>query len=183
MDYLEIIERAADQALTHADPLLKKRRNGPSQSTAAVKHCAIKTAPLQVTAGSDFEIKQFRPVSEFKIEQIRTESEFNAKAQQTISDFRNNLKAETKQLAIRPTYYSVQIKQQLWEKSGGVCEYVDAMTNRRCSSKFGLDRDHIIPIAKGGTHEISNLRLLCHSHHQLVTIHEFGIEKMNTYLR
>lgn len=44
----------------------------------------------------------------------------------------------------------------LWHKQRGCC----ALTGRRLGRDAHLD--HIVPLARGGGHEISNLRFLCH---------------------
>lgn len=37
----------------------------------------------------------------------------------------------------------------------------DAYTCKSCGSKQELQVDHIIPLAKGGSHDLSNLQTLC----------------------
>lgn len=44
------------------------------------------------------------------------------------------------------------------------CEYVDPITGRKCESNYQLQKDHIIPKAKGGSDYASNLRTLCRTH-------------------
>jgi len=79
----------------------------------------------------------------------------------------------------RRTYYSIKTDKILWEKANSQCEYIDTISGRRCSSKFGLERDHIIPLAKGGSNDIKNLRLLCRTHNQLMARRHFGAEKVS----
>jgi hypothetical protein len=38
-----------------------------------------------------------------------------------------------------------------------------------CGATFGLEIDHVIPVAEGGPTELNNLALLCHHHHFLKT--------------
>lgn len=78
----------------------------------------------------------------------------------------------------RKTYYSIKTDKILWQRAGSQCEYTDKKTNKRCSSKFGLERDHIVPRAKGGSNAIQNLRLLCRAHNQLEARRHFGINKI-----
>ena len=73
----------------------------------------------------------------------------------------------------RPTYYSVEFDHQLWERAQAQCEYIDELSGRRCCSRFGLERDHIVPLAKGGTNELSNMRLLCRTHNLLMSRRHF----------
>ena len=48
----------------------------------------------------------------------------------------------------------------------GCCSYVDRHTGRRCGSRFFLEIDHIVPVARGGGAEPANLRLRCSAHHR-----------------
>jgi hypothetical protein len=74
----------------------------------------------------------------------------------------------------RLTYYPREHDRELWTRAGSCCEYVDLQSGRRCECKFGLQREHIIPIARGGTNELSNMQLLCQSHNQLRAQQVFG---------
>ena len=44
----------------------------------------------------------------------------------------------------------------------------------RCTSKYNLHIDHIVPYAQGGTHDPENLRVLCAAHNQLEAHRIFG---------
>ena len=46
------------------------------------------------------------------------------------------------------------IKQKLFERASRKCE--------KCGSTRNLEVHHKIPIEQGGTHDLSNLKLLCH---------------------
>lgn len=69
----------------------------------------------------------------------------------------------------------VSTKKAVWQKVQGCCEYLDKESKVRCLSKFALQPDHIIPIALGGTDEISNLQLLCRAHNSRRSIKTFGV--------
>jgi hypothetical protein len=49
-------------------------------------------------------------------------------------------------------------------KAQHCCEYVSAETGRRCETRFQLQIDHRIPLAKGGGNNPENLKLLCRTH-------------------
>jgi len=59
-----------------------------------------------------------------------------------------------------------------WRRAGGRCELV--INGRRCGSTKGAQVDHITPVSQGGTHALTNLRVLCGEHHRAKTAHEGG---------
>jgi hypothetical protein len=61
-------------------------------------------------------------------------------------------------------HISVKIKRQLLENAHYECEYVDPVTGRKCTSQHQLQIDHRQPLALGGSHDESNLRVLCRLH-------------------
>jgi 5-methylcytosine-specific restriction endonuclease McrA len=67
-------------------------------------------------------------------------------------------------LHVRPVL-PVAMKREVWKKSQGQCCYSHG--GKRCSSRFQLQIDHIVSVAKGGKNEIGNLQLLCRAHNQL----------------
>ncbi|MBI5201263.1 MAG: HNH endonuclease [Elusimicrobia bacterium] len=58
-------------------------------------------------------------------------------------------------------------------RDGGRCTY-HPKGGVRCAATTGLEIDHIVPRAKGGTDELSNLRLLCREHNRSEAVREFG---------
>jgi hypothetical protein len=81
----------------------------------------------------------------------------------------------------RPTYYKREFDRALWERAQSQCEFIDEKTTRRCDCRFGLQREHVIPLALGGTNDISNMQLLCATHNQLRARHVFGNKKINAF--
>jgi hypothetical protein len=81
----------------------------------------------------------------------------------------------------RPTYYKREFDRALWERAGSQCEFLDEKTGRRCDCRFGLQREHVIPLALGGTNDLSNMQLLCATHNQLRARAVFGNKKMDAY--
>jgi hypothetical protein len=60
----------------------------------------------------------------------------------------------------------ITIRRQLMEKAGKCCEYVNN-NGQRCDGIYQLQVDHKIPVALGGSNNISNLRVLCRTHNLL----------------
>ncbi len=71
------------------------------------------------------------------------------------------------------------MKQQVWNKANGRCEYVHQ--GRRCSSRYQLEIDHAYPLALGGSNECSNLKLLCKNHNGFAAIEVLGLAKMSSF--
>jgi hypothetical protein len=71
-------------------------------------------------------------------------------------------------------YISVKTKKEVWQKSGGKCA--------NCHSEFALENDHVVPVALGGSSEISNLRVLCRNCNQRAAIAKLGQDTMDKYL-
>jgi hypothetical protein len=73
-----------------------------------------------------------------------------------------------------------QVRDEVWKRDKGVCQYRDPTTNRICGSRHAVQIDHIIPVARGGTDEPSNLRLLCRRHNDFAARKVFGDRFMNS---
>ena len=58
------------------------------------------------------------------------------------------------------------VRREVWQRDQGCCSYVDRHTGRRCGSRFFLELDHIVPVARGGSAEARNLRIRCSAHHR-----------------
>jgi hypothetical protein len=83
-----------------------------------------------------------------------------AQSPEAIKPKKSNFRAPQ---ACRP-YISIRIKRRLLAKARHECEFIDPMTRKKCTSRFHLEIDHIRPLALGGTHEESNMRILCRTH-------------------
>jgi HNH endonuclease len=66
-------------------------------------------------------------------------------------------------------------------RSGIRCEYVSPQ-GKHCNSAYCIEVDHILPIAMGGTNELSNLRHVCRIHNGLFAVDQFGAEYMKKYM-
>ncbi|MEK7356571.1 MAG: HNH endonuclease signature motif containing protein [Bdellovibrionota bacterium] len=64
----------------------------------------------------------------------------------------------------------------LYLRDTGSCTFIDPETGERCGSRHFLQPDHIIPVARGGSNDLENLRLRCFAHNQRHAIDCFGEE-------
>ncbi|OFZ55807.1 MAG: hypothetical protein A2428_16795 [Bdellovibrionales bacterium RIFOXYC1_FULL_54_43] len=83
---------------------------------------------------------------------------------------------------VRRSNIPIADRRFIWARAQGACEYVDPQSGRCCGSRWALEIDHIVPLAKGGAHERGNFRLCCRSHNQWLAIQQFGIPFMKKYL-
>ena len=70
-----------------------------------------------------------------------------------------------------------EVRRAVHARDGGQCTFVDAR-GRRCASRHQLEYDHIVPVARGGTSTLGNLRKLCRAHNQIAAIDTFGLAFM-----
>ena len=65
-------------------------------------------------------------------------------------------------------YISKHLRSAVFKRANHTCEHP------KCTEMRNLHIDHIIPYAKGGLNELSNLRVLCSAHNQFERIKCFG---------
>ena len=83
----------------------------------------------------------------------------------------------------RREYILQHLRRELRIKTENQCAYISPITGRRCTQKHGLQIEHKVPWAKGGTSMPQNLTLLCPNHNRLRAIEEFGAQKLVKYLK
>ena len=74
------------------------------------------------------------------------------------------------------------IRDEVFVRDGRQCTF-EAADGTRCQSKKGLEIDHIVPYSAGGTHDPSNLRLLCGAHNRLMAERALGKHVMQPFWR
>jgi hypothetical protein len=72
-----------------------------------------------------------------------------------------------------PRFIPAALKRAVWRRDKSQCSFV-SQDGRKCSSKFGLQIDHRVPVAQGGTATYDNLRLLCKAHNQYEALLRLG---------
>ena len=65
------------------------------------------------------------------------------------------------------------IRDAVFLRDGGRCTH-RTKDGTRCRAMVGLEIDHVVPKAKGGADDLSNLRLLCREHNRTEAVREFG---------
>ena len=63
-------------------------------------------------------------------------------------------------------YIPAAVRRAVWRRYGGACCYQDPLTGVSCGSTHLVQIDHIVPLAQGGSDDISNLRLRCAVHNR-----------------
>jgi hypothetical protein len=177
-EYVELIEEAVDEALRQVDPVQRQRKRPARKSITSDEQ--KRDGPNKV------EQKRGEPKSEGpkKDQAKRDEAKEQCATESVKRDVKvlNPLKSHFSG-SKRKTYFPVETDRALFTQSQSQCEFVSPLTGRRCTSKFGLERDHIIPVAKGGTNDIGNLRLLCKTHNLLMARRHFGVGKVEREIR
>jgi 5-methylcytosine-specific restriction endonuclease McrA len=80
-------------------------------------------------------------------------------------------KPETK---IVSRYINRSVDYELRKSANHQCEYV-SQRGKRCEERAGVERDHVFAWMMGGSSKaLENLRLLCRTHHRLMTEQTFG---------
>jgi 5-methylcytosine-specific restriction endonuclease McrA len=70
------------------------------------------------------------------------------------------------------------VKRAVWKRDRGQCAFVSD-TGHRCEARMGLEFDHLVPVAQGGTGTVDNIRLLCRAHNQHEAERTYGAAFMN----
>jgi hypothetical protein len=72
-----------------------------------------------------------------------------------------------------------RVRDEVWRRDGGRCAFL-AADGRRCSARAGLEIDHVVPLARGGSlGDPRNLRLLCRAHNGIEARRVFGDEAID----
>ena len=138
----ELIEMSVDMALKELNPITKK-----SSQRVSTPDASLNSDPTEEkTKDSSF---AFGPA---QIEERAS----------------NSTSSTVLHCATKPVkssrYIPALIRQYVWKRDQGCCQYVDKETGKICQSTFAIQIDHIHPFSLGGSNEAANLRLLCRAH-------------------
>lgn len=76
-----------------------------------------------------------------------------------------------------PRHVPAHVKRAVAKRDQGRCTFVGD-GGHRCESRR-VEFDHIVPVARGGSSTVANLRLRCRAHNQYAAEREFGAAFMN----
>jgi 5-methylcytosine-specific restriction endonuclease McrA len=151
--YADLIDLALDMALDKVDPL-KKAERAQTRAKNTKEHSSKTNS--RACAHQPNEL----PSMEATADKVRSESK---------NTFRSN-----RQISATTKHY-------VWMRDQGMCQHQDPTTGKKCGSKYRLEIDHIVPVAKGGSNSADNLQLTCRAHNQWRAIEVFGTKQMSTY--
>ena len=76
-----------------------------------------------------------------------------------------------------PRHIPSAVKRAVCRRDRDRCTFVSG-SGHRCEERSGLEFDHIVPVARGGTATVGNIRLRCPGHNQLEADRTFGFQFM-----
>jgi hypothetical protein len=82
--------------------------------------------------------------------------------------------------SLRPRHIPAEVKRAVFARDEGRCTWPLA-SGGVCGSKTRLELDHVVPVARGGTSTVSNIRLLCATHNGLAARQVFGDRWMDRF--
>ena len=156
-DLVGMIEALCDEHLERNDPAMRKpkRPKTPKVNPVAAQTplkiqdpgCAEEGAsPSARDLGNDEETSCAAPTAP---SQPLTQVDLAARSPRSMHERRKQ--------------HSAKKERRLYQRAGSRCEHVDE-SGVRCTRRFHLQIDHIVPWTLGGSDDLENLQLLCRPH-------------------
>jgi hypothetical protein len=126
---------------------------------------------------SDFSIKSKNQITDLRNDSSKTVGSTSEPVMSEVQGFKKELAVKTTQrfgAARERKAIKITTRRKLMEMAGKCCEFVNPVNGHRCDGVYQLQVDHKIPIALGGSNNISNLRVLCRTHN-LLEAKRFGL--------
>jgi 5-methylcytosine-specific restriction endonuclease McrA len=79
----------------------------------------------------------------------------------------------------RSRHIPAPVRRAVWQRDRAQCTFVDG-SGQRCPARELLELHHEAPFARGGDHDLSNVRLLCRSHNRYQAELDFGRDHVET---
>ena len=149
--YAELLNAVADLALQKLDPQVKPGGNRAKSSNTKNGEAAATAAGTGTGTGTGT-----APAPEL--------------VQRQAPGTQNPALGTPKQAPSR--YVSAPVRRLVFRRAQGRCEY--HFNGRRCSSRYALEVDHIVPVGKQGPSTLENLQLLCRTHNAHKNLGDYG---------
>lgn len=189
---VELIDQLCDLGLKHWDPLAKSPRTKPAVRRDALtsrqlgdtvarpeNRDTVPTPEVRDTAASRENGKAIASRDEADAAASREQKDAQRPATTKVvregqeMDSRRYTSAQVERRPAREKL-SRPIVRQVWQRDRGEC--------RNCGSRHALQVDHVQPLARGGSNEPANLRLLCRTCNQRQAIRKLGLSRMKPFL-
>jgi hypothetical protein len=144
-----LLEEALDAYLDKHSPKRKKQRREKRKATNEAKKNGRQNA----------HIKAGKPINTFAASHSGAKSKMNS-------------------MNKRSRHIPQAIQDAVASRDEGRCTFMGP-DGVRCNSIWNLEIDHIVPYARGGTHSMENLRLLCAKHNKHIAEKCYGREFIN----
>ena len=130
-----------------------------------LKKWEVKSAGKNKIYSSECSSENLKGNSEYSGKDIKNDSEYSVKNNEAITNFQQQAAPlEKSAVIIARKHLSIRLKRELFSRANFQCQHVDPKSQQRCVGTHFLQIDHKVPLAKGGTNEFQNLRVLCQTH-------------------
>ncbi|OFZ14494.1 MAG: hypothetical protein A2Z20_00725 [Bdellovibrionales bacterium RBG_16_40_8] len=137
-----------------------------------------------IDEASDIAIEKLDPLLRQKLRRANplTDSQCVTSKINMLEGFKKQIE-EVEGAARQRVVISADLKRKVWARDGGVCSFRRDSDEKICGSRYQLEFDHIVPIARGGSTSIENLRLLCKAHNIFEAKRIFGEKHIAQFVK
>ena len=155
----EVVDRIADFYLLKNDPVTKSKNK---KAKAKAKERVTENEKQETISDID----------------IANKNKAEAKALENINTNTDADMSKTK----RSRYVPAAVKDEVWARANGRCEYISPVTGKRCNSNHFLQLAHVLAYSKGGANTADNLKLHCANHNSRDAVLNFGLPFMEQFI-
>ena len=159
LSYAELLSILSQEAIQKHDPMLKKVKKSTLTSPQKLASTKLPEEVKSMTTHSRQELEGEIKKLSSEVKKIQKCSEKIRTTSPQKLEKKGNPTKESR-------YIPSAIKNYVWQRDGGRCNYMNHQTKRQCNSTYMLQVDHIQPFAYGGSSKAENLRLSCAAHNQ-----------------
>ena len=159
LSYAELLSILSQEAIQKHDPMLKKVKRSTLTSPQKLASTKLPEEVKSMTTHSRQELEGEIKKLSSEVKKIQKCSEPIRTTSPQKLEKKGNPTKESR-------YIPSAIKNYVWQRDGGRCNYMNHQTKRQCNSTYMLQVDHIQPFAYGGSSKAENLRLSCAAHNQ-----------------